>query len=408
MSSSRAPTLLAAAIGFVLAVGAVAHVQAQPARTSEERAAERERRAAAAAQKAADRQPEEAKYPQAARAEPKQRAPAKLRKEVNALIEAYNQKQLEQALGNARAILANEAANPFETAMAAQIGAISALELDDTETAMDLFRRAVEADALGNNGHFDSMLVLAQLQLQEGREQAGLATLDRFLQESGSRDPRHLIMKGDALYRLKRYPEAAAAVKQALAAAESPDPSWAQLLVGIYLDMDQPQEAARAIEEILAKDPDNKRMQMNLATIYQQTGETDKAIATLEKVRSSGQLTDEKEYRQLYAAYLGMEGREADAIAVIEEGLAKGILKPGHEVYMVLGQSYYFTGNDAKAIENYGKAAPLDDDGETYLNLARVLWQADRIPEAKRAAQQALDKGVKKPEDAHRILALPN
>ena len=48
---------------------------------------------------------------------------------------------------------------------------------------------------------------------------------------------------------------------------------------------------------------------------------------------------------------------------------------------------------------------PLRLDGED-LNLARVLWQEGRIPEAKTAAQAALNKGLKKPEDAKKILAL--
>ena len=58
-------------------------------------------------------------------------------------------------------------------------------------------------------------------------------------------------------------------------------------------------------------------------------------------------------------------------------------------------------------IDAYKKAAPLAPDGEAYLNLARVLWQEDRIPEAKEAARQAVAKGVKKPDDAKKILALP-
>ena len=36
-----------------------------------------------------------------------------------------------------------------------------------------------------------------------------------------------------------------------------------------------------------------------------------------------------------------------------------------------------------------------------------MLWQEDRIPEAKQAAKAALEKGVKKPEDAKKIIALP-
>jgi len=59
------------------------------------------------------------------------------------------------------------------------------------------------------------------------------------------------------------------------------------------------------------------------------------------------------------------------------------------------------------AIDAYRKAAPLAADGETYLNLARLLWQEDRIPEAKEAAKQAMAKGLKKPEEAKKILALP-
>ncbi|MBR7514025.1 hypothetical protein KC219_28090, partial [Mycobacterium tuberculosis] len=42
-----------------------------------------------------------------------------------------------------------------------------------------------------------------------------------------------------------------------------------------------------------------------------------------------------------------------------------------------------------QAIDAWQKAAPLSKDGETYLNLARVLHAEGRVPEAKQAAQQA-------------------
>jgi tetratricopeptide (TPR) repeat protein len=133
----------------------------------------------------------------------------------------------------------------------------------------------------------------------------------------------------------------------------------------------------------------------------------DKSAAVLEKLRASGQLTEDKEYRQLYATYLNMDGREKEAIGVINEGLQKGVLKPDFQTYLALAQSYYFSDQAAQAIDAYKKAAPLAPDGEAYLNLARVLWQEDRIPEAKEAAKQAVAKGVKKPDDAKKILALP-
>ena len=59
-----------------------------------------------------------------------------------------------------------------------------------------------------------------------------------------------------------------------------------------------------------------------------------------------------------------------------------------------------------QAIEAWQKAAPLSKDGETYLNLAKVLHSEDRIPEAKEAARQALAKGVKRADDAKKIINL--
>ena len=102
-----------------------------------------------------------------------------------------------------------------------------------------------------------------------------------------------------------------------------------------------------------------------------------------------------------------MDGKEKDVIAVINEGLQKGVVKPDYQTYLALAQAYYYSEQIPQAIEAWQKAAPLSKDGETYLNLARVLWQEGRIPEAKVAARAALDKGLKKPDDAKKIIALP-
>ena len=60
---------------------------------------------------------------------------------------------------------------------------------------------------------------------------------------------------------------------------------------------------------------------------------------------------------------------------------------------------------DQVAIELYTKAAPMAADGEAYLNLAKVLEYNGKKADAKAAAQKALDKGVKKPDEARNILS---
>lgn len=401
MTQSPTRNLLAAAIAGVLLLGLVPDANAQLARSrNEEYNKDKE-------SKSEDDAKETARFPLATREEPDGEGSRGMRKQLNAMIKAYNADQYAEARATAAEILADGDAGTFDKALAAQINAHAAYDMDDIPATMASLEQAIALDALDNNAHYGAMIMLAQLLIQEGQEEKGLALLDRFLAETKSQDPQHLILKGNTLYDLERYEEAAVATRAALEAAEDPDPSWTQLLMGIYLELGRPAEAMAIAEQLAARDPANKRAQLNLASIYLENDQKDRAAAVLEQVRNSGQLTEPQEYRQLYATYLNMEGREAEAIAVIEEGLSKGILEPSFEAYIALAQSYYFSKQDAKAIEAYQKAAPLDDDGETYLNLARVLWQNDRIAEAKQAAQRALDKGLDDPEDARKILALP-
>lgn len=347
----------------------------------------------------------EAKYPNASREEPEAKASAKLSSKLKKIFDAYEENDAAKVVPLADEMIANDKANAYERAISARLAAASLIGEDDAK-AMAYLQKVLEFNGLSNNEHYDSMLMLGQLQMQADDDAKGLATVDKLVAETKTTNPEVFAIKGNALYRLQRYPEAIAALKQAIdTAGADAKPEWQQLLMASYFDSDQPAEAARIAEAALAKSPDDKKLQMNLASIYMQAEQNDKAIALLEKMRAKGQLTEDRDYRNLYALYLNTEGREKEGIAVIKDGMAKGVLKPDYQTYIALGQAYYFTDQPAEAIESYQKAAPLAPDGEAYLNLARILWGENRLGEAKQAAQKALDKGLKKPEEARKILA---
>jgi predicted negative regulator of RcsB-dependent stress response len=354
----------------------------------------------------ANKQPAE-QYPEASRKAPHAKASAKMSPKLRKMVERYDEDKHDEARALADEIIASDKANAYDRAFAAQVGAQATYDADDTSAAMRYLNQAIEANGLDNNGHYNAMMMLAQLQLQEDQYDEALATLDRFLAETKSQKPDHLVLKGNALYRLDRFPEAAAVLKQAIDASPEPRSEWLQLLMGAYIENNQTAEAAQIAETVASKSPNDKRAQMNLAAVYLQSDMFDEAAAVLERLRGAGQLTEDRDYRQLYSTYLNMDGREKDAIAVINDGLEKGMLKPDYQTYLALAQSYYFSDQPNPSIDAYKKAAPLAPDGETYLNLARVLWQEDRIAEAKEAARQAIAKGVKKPDDAKKIIALP-
>ena len=364
---------------------------------------------------------EEVLFPDTTRQEPEAKGSPKVLTKLNKLIEAYN-KALDQedeakatagyttARTLADEIIANGSANAYDKALAAQIASQAALNTDDEAAAEGYLKQAIDANALGNNQHFQLMLQLAQLQLQKDDYTNGFATLDKYLAESKSKRPADFAFKGQYLYQADRFAECIPPLKQAIETSTNPEDkvdNWTQILMVCYQEAGQLAEAVKVAEQLAAKSPNDKRAQMNLASIYLNSEQEAKAAAVLEKLRAAGLMTEEKDYRQLYLTYANMDGKEKDVIAVVNEGLQKGVVKPDYQTYLALAQAYYYSEQIPQAIEAWQKAAPLSKDGETYLNLARVLWQEGRIPEAKVAARAALDKGLKKPDDAKKIIALP-
>ena len=401
-TAPRTSTLLAAAIGAVLVLGtgaAPAPVSAEP-QSVRERRADRENRS----DRRASQAKVEERYPDATRKAPEGKASRKIGEKLGEMNELYSNDDLAGARALADEILADGDANDYEKAYAAQFAAQAAYEADQLDAAIAYQQQVVALDALDNNSHYNAMLTLAQMQGAAEQYEASIQTFDRFFTETGSVNANDLMAKGQALYNLERYPEAAEVIQQAINAADEPKPQWQSLLMQVYLESDNVAGAVQQAEQVAAAQPDDRRALLNLAVVYQQADMMDKAVEVLERLRASGQLETANEYNQLYVTYLNMEGYERQAAEVISEGMERGVLKPDHNTYMALAQAYYFSDQGPQAIEAYRKAAPLDDDGETYLNLAKVLYQEDRVKEAAQAAQQALDKGVSRPDQARDII----
>jgi hypothetical protein len=351
----------------------------------------------------------EVMYPNATREEPNIKASPKLGKQLQKMIDSYNDAKYPETRTLADEILGNASANAYDKSLAAQLASQAAYNLDDNAAAKKYLQQVLEMGGLDNNGHYQSMLMLGQLQIQDDQTAEGLATLDKYFAETKSAKPEELIIKGQALYQLERYNEAIPVLKQAIAGAAEPKDNWNQLLMAAMSEAGQTGEAVAQAEAIAKRNPDDKKAQMNLASMYMQADQMDKAAAVMTQLYAAGKLTEEREYKQLYSIYANTEGKEQDVIKVITDGQAKGILKPeDYQAYLALAQAYYYSEPQQtnKAIEAWQKAAPLSKDGETYLNLARVLHAEGRIPEAKAAAQQALAKGVKNQADAKKIINL--
>ena len=375
MNKSIRRPLVAALCGalglMVLAPSASAQQQSGTTSMREQRA---KRMAELGKNKDAEQKTEEAAalYPSATRVQPEAKANPKIVKQLQEMQELFEKQENDKVIAKAEAIVAMPSAGAYEKSFAYSLAGNAAADKDDQAAAAGYFAKSVEANGLDNNSHFSTMYNLAVIQFGEEKYAESLVTMDRFLAETKSTKPEHAAFRA-----------------------------------GILANMGRHDEAAVAYKKLVADNPGDKRLLMNAVAALQNADKFAEGNVLLEDAYKRGMLTEPRELRALYVGYMNAS-RWDDAQKVMDDGTAKGILQAGPELakdYMVLAQNAYVDDKIPQAIALYGKAAPMAADGEAYLNLAKVLEYAGKKADAKAAAQKAIDKGVKKPEEAKAILA---
>ena len=242
----KSSLMLAGALALLLPTFPVAPAHAQAGGVDARRANTRAAKKQADAKKNAATNAEPL-YPGATRQSPEQKGNPKLAKEMEALFKLQEGEGNEDALiAKADAILANPAATPFDKSSAAYLAgaAWQSKEQGTFTNASKYYKRAVDENGLHNNNHYRAMLQLAQMLEADDKHAEALAMVDRFMTETKSQDP--------AAYNIK-----------------------AQIL----LSSGKVGEAAAPLEQLLAANPNDKKLMMNLASVYLQSDQDAKAAA---------------------------------------------------------------------------------------------------------------------------------
>lgn len=349
---------------------------------------------------------QEVMFPNSKREEPPQTGDKSLVKKLDSLVELQRDQKADEAIALANQVIADPKANAFDRGFANYVAANAWLD-KDTESytnAITYLNKAIAENSLSNNAQFQMMLQLSNMLKNEERYPESLAMADRYLTESGAENAKAYAAKADTLYRMGRYADSLDVVKKAMAMGEADD-SLTKLLVANYQELDRPGDAAKTLEEMLAKKPGDKQLMLALASSYQQAEQDAKAGEVFDRMRAAGLLTEQRDYESGYRLLANIPGREKDAIAFINEGLQKGILKPDYNAYSAMGTIYYNADQIPQAMDAWAKAAPLAKDGEMYLNLGKLQVSEDKYADGKVSGQQALAKGVKKKGEAWLVIA---
>jgi predicted Zn-dependent protease len=347
---------------------------------------------------------EKNEYPNAARKDPKPEMSAGTQKDLNKALDLVNNNQYDEAMPLLQKILDDSKASKYAHAVALEAEAQAASGKNDDEAAIKHFHDAYALDALPNSQQFQVLYNTAILQIQSEKYADALATLTEWFKVTGSQKADAYALQGNAYYRLEQYQPAIDAMKKALAASDKPNDSWYQILMASYAQLDQYDEAAKILEQQLAKNPNDAKLTTQLATVYLKAKQDQKAVDLLASAKQKGVLTGENDYKLMAQLYDQLD-KPKEGAAILSEGFAKNIVKPSYEMYKLLGDSYALANDDTHAIEAYGKASALSKDGNVDYVRGSLLMNNDHPKEAVDALRQAVAKGgLKQPGEAYILL----
>ena len=335
---------------------------------------------------------QENEYPNATRTEPKVSMSSGDQRNLNKATDLVNEGNVAEAQPLIEKVLGGKRASPYAQAFAHQLMAQVYWEQDNGPQAISEYKKAIAFDALPNSAHFQLIYALAQTELQEEKYQDALATLDQWEKLTGTQTGDELALKANAYYRTDQYQLAIDTMKKAIALEGNAKESWSQILMASYFELDQYDQAAAEVKAQLAKNPTDKKLINNLATIYIQGDKPAQAIEVMAKAKQQGLITSSEDYLQLARLYSAADDQKNSA-ATLKEGFDKGIIKPSLDSYKLQGDVCTLAEDDACAIAAYAKAAPLAEDGNVEYQLGYLNYYADKPADAVAALDRAISKG---------------
>ncbi len=364
----------------------------------------------------ADSQKSETKYPNATRKAPKldlvKQSDADA---VNKGAKAYNAGDYAKATELLKPLAdGKDTKSKYAQVVANQILANIAYKQGHVDQAVTDLEKALKLNVMPNDTYFDMEYQLAQFYMADGKYQKSIDLINTWRKDGKRQTADSYGLQGIAYYRLGQYKNAVAAIKQAMSMTNKPNSSWNQVLAASYSELGDTGQAIAAAKSQLAKNPDDMTTLHNAVAVMVGAGKYDDALKLMENARAKGLLKEGKDYillaklHMMQAQNMSKPKPEAEAaLAVLKEGETKGLVKPGYDTYRIRGDASYLDDDIKGAIREYKLAAKTAPNGQMDLQVASLLLSEGHrhAAEARRYAKSAIKRGLDHPGKAYMVLA---
>jgi tetratricopeptide (TPR) repeat protein len=312
-------------------------------------------------------------------------------KSINDAIELLNAKNpagAKAAIGK----LKLENLSPYERSRVEQILAAIDNDAENFGGAAKHLAAALEAGGLSADEALQVKFQVAQLYLAQEKWKDGAAALEEWFKVAPAPNASAWYMLAMAYYQQNDYARALNPAEKAVQASDKPQPNWVQLLLALYLHLEKWDKAVPLVTYQVRAAPQDKAGWQQLASVYGQQQQHDRALVITELMDYAGMLTEQDETLRV-ADQLLYAKIPYRAATYLSQALEQKRVKADAAVYQKIANAWLAAREYSKAVEPMQRAFDLSNDANIGARISEIHLQRNDWPAAEAAANKALAKG---------------
>jgi len=312
--------------------------------------------------------------------------------EARAVLDTYNlKKELER--------------NPYAYTLVNQAYGFIEANSDNYAKAAEYFAAALSTNTLPPSQQLSTRFNLGQIYMMLDDWDRAVATLETWFQEAEKPQPIAYYMLAVAHYQNDQRDAALEPARKAVDTAENPREPWMQLLLSIYMEQRDYQNALPLLERMVLRF-DKAIYWTRLAAVLMELERDTDSLAAQQLAYAKGFLDTDRAIIRLAQTY-AFNSMPWQGAQVMEEALEHEKVPSDSKSWRLYANSLLAARETQKALEPLEKAAELSDDGEVYIQLSQVYIQNERWLDALAALDHAFEKGnLDNPGHAHLLVGI--
>ncbi|MEZ4743921.1 MAG: tetratricopeptide repeat protein [Bdellovibrionota bacterium] len=313
-------------------------------------------------------------------------------RKLKRIHDLLSNKDYDSALDILQKLYKTSSERPFEQAQALQTLGYLYAQKEEYAASIQYFEKALALEQLPVATTLSTMHTVAQLYVATQKYNKALKMLLDWFDYKENPSPQAYILLGTIYGELKQYKRAIEPVQHAIDISKDPKEQWLQYLLALYYDLERFQEASGVLQTLISKFPDNPVYWKQLSGIYLNLDEPDEALSVMKLAYKKGFITAATDLKNLTILLLD-QGLPYQAGNIIEKALTDKKV-PSSEKNWVLAANCWITAKEyEKAITSYEKAGNLAKTGENFVKQGQLYSELEDWQGAYNALAKGLAKG---------------